>query len=107
MYTCCTLFLCQPIIFLWAVQQFVLKPLIKKCMQVHVHMCALNDILLGHSYSQTEMVYKKNPKFLNQIQYCEREQIPIMVVIGEGERDKNGVKIRDVETQKEVHLWTI
>ncbi len=60
-------------------------------------------ICVHHSYSQTEMVYKKNPKFLNQIQYCEREQIPIMVVIGEEERDKNGVKIRDVQTQKEVY----
>ena len=51
------------------------------------------------------MVYKKNPKFLNQIQYCERESIPIMVVIGEEEKVQGGVKIRDVQTQKEVYIY--
>ena len=53
------------------------------------------------------MVYKKNPKFLNQIQYCERESIPIMVVIGEEEKVQGGVKIRDVQTQKEVYITSI
>ncbi len=48
------------------------------------------------------MAYKKNPKFLNQIQYCEREGVPIMVVIGEEEKAKGEVKIRTVESQKEV-----
>lgn len=48
------------------------------------------------------MAYKKNPKFLNQIQYCERESVPIMVVIGEEEKAKGEVKIRDVLSQKEV-----
>ena len=51
------------------------------------------------------MVYKKNPKFLNQIQYCERESIPFMVVIGEEEKVQGGVKIRDVQTQKEVYTY--
>ena len=48
------------------------------------------------------MTYKMSPKFLNQIQYCEHETIPIMVVIGEEERTQGGVKIRDVKTQEEV-----
>ena len=52
------------------------------------------------------MAYKKNPKFLNQIQYCERERIPIMVVIGEEEKARGEVKIRDVQTQKEASTHT-
>ena len=48
------------------------------------------------------MAYKTNPKFLNQIQYCEKEAIPLMVVTGEEEKAKNGVKVRDVTSQEEV-----
>ena len=48
------------------------------------------------------MSYKKNPKFLNQIQYCERERVPFMVVVGAEERERGGVKIRDVVQQTEV-----
>lgn len=48
------------------------------------------------------MSYKKNPKFLNQIQYCERERVPFMVVVGVEEREKGGVKIRDIIKQTEV-----
>ena len=51
------------------------------------------------------MAYKLNPKFLNQIQYCEKEFIPLMVVIGDEERAQGGVKLRDVQTQEEVLLW--
>ena len=50
------------------------------------------------------MSYKKNPKFLNQIQYCEHEKIPFMVVVGADERDKGGVKIRTVGSQTEVKI---
>ena len=53
------------------------------------------------------MSYKLNPKFLNQIQYCERELIPIMVVIGDQELAEGGVKVRDVKTQDEVSLSSI
>ena len=51
------------------------------------------------------MAYKLNPKFLNQIQYCEKEFIPLMVIIGDEERAQGGVKLRDVQTQEEVLLW--
>ncbi len=34
---------------------------------------------------QTEHSYKKNPKMLNQLQYCEETGIPLAVVIGESE----------------------
>ena len=39
---------------------------------------------------------------LNQIQYCEKEGIPYAVVVGEEEKDKGGVKIRNVKTRDEV-----
>ena len=48
------------------------------------------------------MPYKNNPKFLNQIQYCEKEGVPLMVVVGEDEKKNGGVKIRNVQIQEEV-----
>ena len=50
------------------------------------------------------MSYKKNPRFLDQIQYCEREKVPFMIIVGVDERDKEGVKIRNVSRQTEVNL---
>ena len=48
------------------------------------------------------MLYKKNPKLLNQFQYCEREAVPYVVIVGEEEKANGGVKIRDVESRQEV-----
>ena len=53
--------------------------------------------------SQTEMLYKCNPKMLNQFQYCEKEGVPLIVIVGEEERANGGVKIHDVENSQEVH----
>ena len=53
--------------------------------------------------SQTEMLYKCNPRMLNQFQYCEKEGVPLIVIVGEEERANGGVKIRDVENRQEVH----
>ena len=53
---------------------------------------------------QTELMYKRNPKLLNQFQYCEREVVPFLVITGEEERASGGVKIRDVESRQEVWL---
>ena len=47
-------------------------------------------------------MYRKNPKLLNQFQYSEKEGIPFMVLVGEEEKANGGVKIRDVDTRKEV-----
>lgn len=47
-------------------------------------------------------MYKTNPKLLNQFQYCEREAVPFLVIVGEQERANDGVKIRDVESRVEV-----
>lgn len=48
------------------------------------------------------MAYKKDPKFLNQIQYCEQTSVPMVVIVGGEEKEKGGVKLRDVATQVEV-----
>ena len=48
------------------------------------------------------MLYQENPKFLNQVQYCERQEIPLMAIIGEEEVQNLQVKIRDVIKKTEV-----
>lgn len=50
------------------------------------------------------MLYKNNPKMLNQFQYCEREQVPYLVIVGEDEKAKGGVKIRNAVSREEVSL---
>jgi len=50
---------------------------------------------------KTEQSYKTNPKLLNQLQYCEDMGIPIALVIGDGEIQRNVVKIRNVVTREE------
>ena len=56
---------------------------------------------------QAEMSYKKNPKFLRQFQYSEREGVPLIVIVGDEEKAKGGIKIRDTNTRQEVraNLW--
>ena len=39
---------------------------------------------------------------LNQFQYCEKEAVPIIVIVGEEEKASGGVKIRDVQSRQEV-----
>ena len=53
-----------------------------------------NDIKTEHSY-------KKNPKMLNQLQYCEENGIPFAVVVGESELEKGVVKLRSIATREE------
>ncbi len=48
------------------------------------------------------MLYKKNPKLLNQFQYCEKEEVPVIVIVGEDEKARGGVKVREVVTRNEV-----
>lgn len=50
---------------------------------------------------KTEHSYKKNPKLLVQLQYCEENAIPWAVIIGEGEVAKGIVKLRNVTTRQE------
>lgn len=50
---------------------------------------------------KTEHSYKKNPKFLAQLQHCEENEIPWAVIIGEEEVAKGIVKLRNVITRQE------
>jgi len=53
---------------------------------------------------KTEHSYKKNPKMLNQLQYCEDNGIPLAVVLGESEIAGGVVKLRDIITRGEVEV---
>lgn len=48
------------------------------------------------------MLYKKNPKLLNQLQYCEDTGIPLVAIVGEQELKDGVVKLRVVATREEV-----
>lgn len=50
---------------------------------------------------KAEHSYKANPKLLAQLQHCEENQIPLAVILGDGELEKGVVKLRDVSTRKE------
>lgn len=48
------------------------------------------------------MAYRQNPKFLDQLQYCEKHQIELCIIIGNTELNNGTVKIRHVNTREEV-----
>ena len=41
---------------------------------------------------------------LNQLQYCEENQIPFAVVIGESELQRGVLKIRNIESREETEV---
>lgn len=53
---------------------------------------------------RSEHSYKKNPKILHQIQYCEKNGIPIAIIIGDLELQKNVVKLRIISTREEFEV---
>ncbi|KAM3926054.1 histidine--tRNA ligase, cytoplasmic-like [Leptodactylus fuscus] len=59
---------------------------------------------LWSSGVKAEMLHKKNPKLLAQLQYCERAGIPLVAIIGEQELKDGVVKLRDVTTREEVNI---
>ena len=50
---------------------------------------------------KAEHSYKLNPKLLQQLQYCEENQIPLAIILGDGELERGVVKLREVSTRKE------
>lgn len=50
---------------------------------------------------KAEHSYKQNPKLLGQLQYCEENQIPFALVLGDGELERGVAKLRDVVTRHE------
>lgn len=53
---------------------------------------------------QTEQSYKKNPKLLAQLQYCEESGIPWAAILGESELQRGIVKLRNVATREEIEI---
>lgn len=53
---------------------------------------------------QAEVLYKKNPKLLSQLQHCEETGIPLVAILGEQELKDRVVKLRNVATREEVSL---
>ena len=56
------------------------------------------------AFLQTEMAFKRNPKMLDQLQYCEKNQIELCVIVGGSELEAGIVKIRDIISREEVRL---
>ncbi|XP_033877774.3 histidine--tRNA ligase isoform X1 [Acipenser ruthenus] len=53
---------------------------------------------------KAEVLYKKNPKLLSQLQHCEETGIPLVAIIGEQELKEGVVKLRNVSTREEVDV---
>ncbi|XP_057645176.1 histidine--tRNA ligase, mitochondrial [Chionomys nivalis] len=53
---------------------------------------------------KAEILYKNNPKLLTQLHYCEKTDIPLMVIIGEQEQKEGVLKLRSVASREEVTI---
>ncbi|KAL1505388.1 hypothetical protein ABEB36_004966 [Hypothenemus hampei] len=53
---------------------------------------------------KVEFSYKKNPKLLAQLQYCEDNSIPFAIILGESEIKSGVVKLRNVITREEFEV---
>ncbi|XP_060771236.1 histidine--tRNA ligase isoform X1 [Neoarius graeffei] len=53
---------------------------------------------------KAEVLYKKNPKLLTQLQHCEETGIPLVAILGEQELKDGVVKLRNVASREEVDV---
>ncbi|GLD62765.1 histidine--tRNA ligase, cytoplasmic isoform X1 [Lates japonicus] len=53
---------------------------------------------------KAEVMYKKNPKLLSQLQHCEESGIPLVAILGEQELKDGVVKLRVVATREEFDI---
>uniref|UniRef100_A0A3P8X955 histidine--tRNA ligase n=1 Tax=Esox lucius TaxID=8010 RepID=A0A3P8X955_ESOLU len=53
---------------------------------------------------KAEVMYKKNPKLLSQLQHCEDSGIPLVAILGEQELKDGVVKLRDVHSREEADV---
>ncbi|KAL6118059.1 hars1 [Pungitius sinensis] len=53
---------------------------------------------------KAEVMYKKNPKLLSQLQHCEESGIPLVAILGEQELKDGVVKLRVVASREEVDV---
>jgi len=72
----------------------------KNLMEERMKLCA--DLWDGGI--KAEQSYKKNPKMLTQLQYCEAELIPFALIVGESELQQGIVKLRTIATREEVDI---
>ncbi|CAF0887851.1 unnamed protein product, partial [Didymodactylos carnosus] len=72
----------------------------KNLLEERMKLCSY---LWKHGF-KTEMALKRNPKMLDQLQYCEKQQVALCVIIGESELQNNIVKIRNVSTREETDV---
>ncbi|XP_074740106.1 histidine--tRNA ligase, cytoplasmic-like isoform X2 [Strix uralensis] len=73
----------------------------------HKHLIAARLKLISELWDagiKAEMLYKKDPKLLKQLQYCEDTGIPLAAIVGEQELTDGVVKLRDVATREEVDI---
>ncbi|KFP81270.1 Histidine--tRNA ligase, cytoplasmic, partial [Acanthisitta chloris] len=73
----------------------------------HKHLLAARLKLISELWDagiKAEMLYKKDPKLLKQLQYCEDTGIPLAAIVGEQELADGVVKLRDVTTREEVRV---
>lgn len=59
------------------------------------------SVCFGVFPAQAEMVHRKNPRALTQMQYCEEEGIPYMVIIGTDEMARGEVSLRTVAAREQ------
>ena len=48
------------------------------------------------------MGYKKDQSLLNYIQYCKEMDVPLVVIVGEAEKENGSVELYNIATNKEV-----
>lgn len=53
---------------------------------------------------KAEVMYKKNPKLLSQLQHCEESGIPLVAILGEQELKDGVVKLRVVASREEADI---
>ncbi|KAF6199838.1 hypothetical protein GE061_006136 [Apolygus lucorum] len=69
----------------------------KNLQDERLKLCAL----LWDAQINVEQSYKKSPKILAQLQHCEEQGVPVIVILGEDELKRGVVKVRDVATRAE------
>eukprot|EP00040_Diaphanoeca_grandis_P011157 m.57136 g.57136 ORF g.57136 m.57136 type:complete len:509 (-) comp22337_c0_seq5:4105-5631(-) len=62
----------------------------KEMLKPRMELCAE----LWEAGIKAELVYKANPKLLNQLQQAEKDGIPLVIIIGQNELDEGIVKLR-------------
>merc|ERR1712106_621695 len=62
----------------------------------------LNDLWKADIPAETS--YKPNPKLLSELQHCEKQNIPLVVLFGSDELERGVVKVRNVVTREETEV---